>query len=196
MILKRKLILASASPRRSHLLRQLKLEFETIHSGIDEELDASDDPDRHVRTLSFQKARAVAQNIPDGIIIGADTIVILDAHILGKPKTPDQAVVMLQHLSGKTHEVLTGFTLYDRPSDRSLTEVERTKVKFRTLTLPEIHDYVATGSPMDKAGAYGIQDDYGAIFVESIQGCFYNVVGFPLTKFYLSLQQFLQNLDK
>jgi len=195
MRLNKRLILASSSPRRQHLLRQLGLEFEIRTSGVDEESNGSDDPVEHVRTLSFQKAESAARQVPAGIVIGADTIVVLDGHILGKPKNPENAVDMLQRLSGRTHEVFTGFTLYDRPSDRSVTEVERTMVTFRTLSLQEIRAYVATGSPMDKAGAYGIQDDFGAIFVESIHGCFYNVVGFPLTKFYLSLQQFLKNLE-
>ncbi len=196
MILHKHLILASSSPRRQHLLRQLGLAFDVLPSGVDEELNGSEDPEQHVRTLSLQKAQAAGRRVSEGIVIGADTIVVLDGHILGKPKDPDQAVSMLQHLSGRTHEVFTGFTLLDRPSGRSVTEVERTLVKFRPLSPPEIRAYVATGSPMDKAGAYGIQDDFGAIFVEGIQGCFYNVVGFPLTKFYLSLQQFLKTVEE
>ena len=196
MIIPKKLILASGSPRRKHLLRQLRLECDVILSGIDEDLEPRQDPEKHVRNLSFQKAAAVARSVPEGIIIGADTIVVLHNRILGKPKTADEAITMLTDLSGNVHEVFTGFTLFEKPSGRTVTEVERTRVKFRTLTPSEIESYVATGSPMDKAGAYGIQDDYGAIFVESIDGCFYNVVGFPLTKFYLTLQQFLNHRGK
>ncbi len=195
MTLKKRLILASSSPRRQHLLRQLRLAFETMPSDVDEDLGNPADPEQHVRSLSFQKASAVAGRIPDGIIIGADTIVVMDHHILGKPKSADHAVAMLENLSGRSHEVFTGFTLFDKPSGRSVTEVERTIVKFRPLKTTEILEYVAGGSPMDKAGAYGIQDDMGAIFVESVHGCFYNVVGFPLTRFYLTLQKFLNDVE-
>ena len=195
MITKR-LILASTSPRRAYLLKQLRLTFDIAPSGIDERVENTETPSQHVRRLSFQKASDVAKNIPDGIIIGADTVVVLEGRILGKPQTPDDALEMLRNLSGKTHEVFTGFTLFDKPSNKSVTEHERTIVKFRTLSDAEIREYVASGAPMDKAGAYGIQDDMGAIFVERIDGCFYTVVGFPLTKFYLSYQQFLKTLEE
>jgi septum formation protein len=191
MIIDRKFILASGSPRRRQLLALLNLDFEVRESGVDEEHDLPQQPVDHVRLLAERKALAVAPGVPDGIIIGADTIVVLDRQILGKPSSPGDAAHMLSRLSGKTHDVYTGFTLIDRPSGRSCTEVERTSVKFRILERQEIDAYVASGSPMDKAGAYGIQDDFGAVFVERIDGCFYNVVGFPLTRFYLTLKKFI-----
>ncbi len=194
MIVKRKLILASGSPRRRRLLKQLGLEFEVRESGVDEERDVPNDPDLHVRVLSERKAVAVAAEEEEGIIIGADTIVVLDGAILGKPKDQRHAVAMLARLSGRTHDVYSGFTLLDRATNKKKTAVEVTKVSFRHLTLQEIEEYVVSGSPLDKAGAYGIQDDYGAVFVERIDGCFYNVVGFPLSRFYTELQQFQKEL--
>ncbi len=164
--------------------------FEVRDSGVDEERDLPGDPESHVRVLSQRKATAVGRDVDDGIVIGADTVVVLDGAILGKPKTPDDAVTMLRTLSGRSHVVYTGFTLLDQPSGRSVTDVERTNVRFRRLWEDEIRNYVASGAPMDKAGAYGIQDDFGAVFVESIEGCYYNVVGFPLTRFYLALHEF------
>ncbi|MBI1803186.1 MAG: septum formation inhibitor Maf [Ignavibacteria bacterium] len=194
MFVGKKLILASGSPRRRHLLNQLGLEFEARESGADEENNVPNNPGDHVRILSERKARAVADDVGDGIVIGADTIVVLDGAILGKPKDPRHAVAMLSMLSGRTHEVYTGFTLLDCSSKKKRSAVEVTKVTFRQLMLQEIEEYVASGSPLDKAGAYGIQDDYGAVFVESIHGCFYNVVGFPLSRFYIELRQFQKEL--
>jgi septum formation protein len=191
MLIDRKFILASRSPRRRQLLSLLNLNFDVRESGVDEGQDVPSQPIDHVSILSARKAAAVASAVTEGIIIGADTIVVLNGRILGKPASPKHAVEMLSELSGNIHDVYTGFTLIDRPSGRSCTEVERTSVKFRMLGRREIETYVASGSPMDKAGAYGIQDDYGAVFVERIDGCFYNVVGFPLTKFYLTLRNFI-----
>jgi len=194
MIVKKKLILASGSPRRKHLLQQLGLEFDVCESGVDEETNVPNDPDLQVRVLSERKAVAVAAGKKEGIVIGADTIVVLDGAILGKPKDARHAVKMLAMLSGRTHEVYSGFTLLDCETNRKRIAVEVTKVSFRHLSLKEIEEYVASGSPLDKAGAYGIQDDYGAVFVKSIEGCFYNVVGFPLSRFYTELQQFQKEL--
>jgi septum formation protein len=187
----KKLVLASGSPRRKILLGQIGLTFEVRESGVDESIDVGDNPATHVTVLSQQKASAVADGYDDAIIIGADTVVVLDGKIIGKPSDEREAEVMLNALSGRWHEVYTGFTLVDRPSDRQISRVEMTKVKFRKLADSEIAEYVRSGSPMDKAGAYGIQDDYGAVFVERIEGCFYTVVGFPLTKFYVTLKEFL-----
>ncbi|MBI4547379.1 MAG: septum formation inhibitor Maf [Ignavibacteriae bacterium] len=194
MVLNKRLILASRSPRRQHLLRQLGLEFEVRESGVDEQYDSTLSPADYVRTLSAQKALALGKLVDDAIIIGADTIVVLNGKILGKPKDHDDAARMLHALSGQVHEVYTGFTLLDRPSDQRVSEVEITKVQFRTLSSKEIEQYITSGSPMDKAGAYGIQDDYGVVFVEKIDGCFYNVVGFPLAKFYVTIQEFQKRL--
>ncbi len=191
MKIPKRLVLASLSPRRAHLLRLLGVAFDVIPSHIPEDQINDDRPNEIVTALSRAKAMEVARNIPDGLIIGADTIVVLDGKILGKPETPAEAVEMLRELSGCEHKVYTGFTIVETPTMREVSAYEKTLVRFRTLQPREIEEYVASGSPMDKAGAYGIQDDFGAIFVESITGCFYNVVGFPLTKFYTTLQKFL-----
>ncbi len=194
MKIKKKLVLASRSPRRQLLLHQIGLDFEVRESGVDEDFGHITRPVDHVTILSRRKASEVAKSINDGFVIGADTIVVLDGDILGKPKDSDDAISMLSKLSGRTHKVYTGFTILDRPSDEFLTDYEVTDVTFRVVGLDEIVEYVKSGSPMDKAGAYGIQDDYGAVFVERIDGCFYNVVGFPLTKFSIAMKNFQEKL--
>jgi septum formation protein len=196
MLLLKNFILASRSPRRQLLLAQIGLEPEIIPCEIDEELDSSRSPAENATSLALQKAKTVAVGISSGIVLGADTIVALDGHMLGKPIDPDDAVRMLEMLSGRTHTVATGFALIDRPSDRYVTGVEETRVTFRAIPRNEIDEYVAGGSPMDKAGAYGIQDDYGAVFVTRVEGCFYNVVGLPLSRFYSTLGEFQRDLSK
>ena len=196
MLLLKNFILASRSPRRRLLLAQIGLEPEILPCEIDEELDPSRSPAENATSLALQKAKTVAAGISWGIVLGADTIVALDGHMLGKPIDPDDAVRMLEMLSGRTHTVATGFALIDRPSDRYVTGVEETRVTFRAIPRNEIDEYVAGGSPMDKAGAYGIQDDYGAVFVTRVEGCFYNVVGLPLSRFYSTLGEFQRDLSK
>jgi septum formation protein len=196
MLLLKNFILASRSPRRQLLLAQIGLEPEIIPCEIDEELDSSRSPAENATSLALQKAKTVAAGISWGIVLGADTIVALDGHMLGKPIDHDDAVRMLAMLSGRTHTVATGFALIDRPSDRYVTGVEETRVTFRAIPRNEIDEYVAGGSPMDKAGAYGIQDDYGAVFVTRVEGCFYNVVGLPLSRFYSTLGEFQRDLSK
>jgi septum formation protein len=193
MIGNRRLVLASGSPRRKILLRQIGLHFDVVESGVPEDVDVPSDPQEHVSVLSRRKAASVALEVPDGLVVGADTIVVLDRAILGKPSDQNDAERMLGLLSGRTHTVFTGFTIIERPSNRTVTAVETTEVTFRTIAPDEIREYVASGSPMDKAGAYGIQDDYGAVFVRRIEGCFYNVVGFPLSRFHHELTQFIQH---
>lgn len=190
MHLSKRLVLASQSPRRISLFRQIGVEVDVIPSNVPEEFDPAVSAEENAQRLSLRKAMDVGRDIGDAIIIGADTIVVIDGVLLGKPADPADAVRMLEILSGRTHTVFTGFSLLDRPSDRSTTGIERTDVTFRELPRREIEEYVASGSPLDKAGAYGIQDDYGAVFVTRIEGCFYNVVGFPLAKFYTTLQRF------
>ena len=194
MKMTKKLILASRSPRRQLLLRQIGLDFEVCESDIEEIFDYSKSPDVNAQTLSLEKANVVAAKIDNGIVIGADTIVVVDGKILGKPADAKEAVKMLMMLSGRTHKVYTGFSLVDCPTRRSVSKVAITDVTFRTLEEDEIAEYVRSGSPLDKAGAYGIQDDYGAVFVEKVNGCFYNVVGFPLMKFHLTFRKFLKQL--
>ena len=186
----RKLILASRSPRRLQLLKQIGMSPTVVPCDIPEVFDPSRTPEENAAALALKKALHIAQSIPEGVIVGADTIVVLQGEMLGKPDGPRDAVRMLSALSGKTHAVVTGFALVDRPSGRQMTGTERTDVTFRELPLSEIEEYVEGGSPLDKAGAYGIQDDYGAVFVTRIEGCFYNVVGLPLSRLHTALQEF------
>jgi septum formation protein len=134
---------------------------------------------------------AAAASLPvrgGDLVLAADTVVVLDGEMMGKPESRDEAARMLTKLSGRTHEVFTGFTLIEAGTNRRIDDFERTAVSFRVLEPWEIDDYVSTGMPMDKAGAYGIQDRSG-LFVDRIDGCFYNVVGFPLTRFYEGLKK-------
>ena len=177
------------SPRRAALLKQMGFSFRVISAEIDEKGVSLSDPMEHVIELSGRKAEAVLPQVDGGLIIGADTVVYLDGEILGKPTDKEEAVSMLTKLSGKTHEVFTGFMILET-GGKKISDVERTSVTFRRLERWEIDDYVKSGGPMDKAGGYGIQDRSG-LFVDRIEGCFYNVVGFPLTKFYQGLKQML-----
>lgn len=186
------LILASSSPRRAQLLNLIGFDFKIINSQLNERDEIYTIPEVHVLELAQKKAQKVAENINDGIVVGADTIVVLNGEILGKPISEKDAYKMLRQLSGKTHTVYTGIALVDKPSGNMLSDYERTEVTFREITDDEIARYVATQSPLDKAGAYGIQDQ-SAVFVTRINGCFYNVMGFPLAKFYLRLQSFLKS---
>jgi septum formation protein len=183
------IILASASPRRAEILQKIGLTFSIRPSAIDEDNFPSRPPAEYAVELARRKAKAVAAGVIEGILIGADTIVVLGKEILGKPASEAEACDMLRRLSGKTHRVFTGFAIIDRPSNREATGVEMTEVTFRELEQDEIIGYVRSGSAMDKAGAYGIQDA-SAVFADRINGCFYNVVGFPLTRFYLALRSF------
>jgi len=186
------LILASQSPRRKLLLRQIGLEFDIVPSLIDEnEYPISNNPIEYAVRLASLKANDVATrtNYP-AIVIGSDTIVVIDGQILNKPKDEDDARRMLKMLSGDTHIVYTAVSIVDRISDRELTDVRATSVTFRNLTDREIDAYIQSGSPLDKAGSYGIQDDFGAVFISHIEGCYYNIVGLPLEMLYSMLQQF------
>ena len=130
-------------------------------------------------------------NIENGIVITADTIVVLNDEIIGKPQNKIDAKNILQKLSGKKHVVYTGFSLINKTENKVITDFSKTKVYFKELSLKEIIDYISTGSPMDKAGAYGIQDDFGAVFVKKIEGCYYNVLGFPVSKIYEGLKNII-----
>lgn len=179
--------LASKSPRRKKLLEQVNLSFQIVPVDTPEIFKKNERPVDAVRRIAYEKLIAAKEIIADGIIITADTIVVIGGKIIGKPLDKHDAVNMLKKLSGKTHIVYTGFSVYNSLKDKTITEYEKTFVTFRKLTLKEITDYVETGSPLDKAGAYGIQDDYGAVFIKKINGCYYNVVGLPLTKLYQTL---------
>jgi len=188
-------ILASISPRRALLLQQIGISASVVPSSVEEELISGVQPRELVVRNALNKALDVSPRIESGIIIGADTVVVLNGRILGKPRDQEEAKHMLRMLSGREHTVYTGFALVDRPSNAQITDVEETLVAFRKIPEQEIEAYVRSGSPMDKAGGYGIQDDYGAVFVERIEGDFYTVVGFPLAKFYIRLQELLSHLD-
>lgn len=179
-----RVILASSSPRRLQLLQQIGIEAEVRPAAFDE-LSTGKMADEVVLANAVGKCQAVCAACGDKVpVIAADTVVVLDGKILGKPKDAADAVRMLTELSGRTHKVLTGVAVsFD---GRQLAEVCETEVIFRTLTAAEIADYVATGEPLDKAGAYGIQGR-GAVFVEKINGCYNNVVGLPLTRLHLML---------
>jgi septum formation protein len=179
--------LASKSPRRQKLLRQLSLDFKIINVEIDEIIIKKELHPNAVKRLSLEKLLKAKELVLKGIIITADTIVVLDNKVIGKPKDKKDAERILKKLSGRTHIVYTGFCVYNSKKDITITDYEKTFVTFRKLSLQEIRDYINTGSPMDKAGAYGIQDDFGAVFIEKINGCYYNVVGLPLTKLYKTL---------
>jgi len=188
------LILASQSPRRRQLLRQIGLRFRVIPSHVPERIRKKESPASNAKRIALDKANEVASRVKRGIVIGADTVVVLDHHVLGKPKTAADARRMLRLLSGREHVVYTGFALVDARTGRKRSGVVSTKVRFRPLSTEEIAEYVRSGSPMDKAGAYGIQDDFGAVFVDKVNGCFYNVVGFPLSRFFIEWKRLLSDV--
>ena len=176
--------LASNSPRRKKLLEQLNLKFKHFSVDCDEVIEKGETPSHAVKRLSLKKLKLAKEKVKDGIIITADTIVVINGKIIGKPKNKKDAERILKLLSNKTHIVYTGFSVSNSKKNRTITDFEKTLVTFRKLEAGEIKKYIATGSPMDKAGAYGIQDDFGAVFVKKINGCYNNVVGLPLTKVY------------
>jgi len=184
---KYKIVLASKSPRRAKLLKQINLTYKILTAEIDESIRKNEKPVAAVKRLAAEKLEAVIPLVKEGIIITADTIVVLNNKIIGKPKDEKDAEKILKTLSGKTHFVYTGFSVYNMYNSKKVTRYEKTAVTFRDLTTKEIREYIQTGSPMDKAGAYGIQDDFGAVFVKKINGCYYNVVGLPLTNLYNTL---------
>jgi septum formation protein len=178
-IQKTKLILASKSPRRRYLLNQAGIEFDVIPSHFDENSVPLDDPAQYVRTLSRAKAQDVASIYPDRWVIGADTIVLINGKILGKPSDKPSARTMLEQLSGQTHQVYTGFTICCFSRKKKFTDVACTDVTFKKLTKDEIEWYIQSHEPFDKAGAYAIQG-LGTFLVKRINGSYTNVVGLPV----------------
>lgn len=175
-----RLILASASPRRSALLSQIGLTFEIFPCEIEEPApDNNLSPEKATRKLAKLKARVVAERFTDGVVIGADTLVLHKKELLGKPKNKADAKLMLSRLSGKSHKVITGVSLINVKNQTESNWAEITKVYFRNLSSTEIDNYIQSGETKDKAGAYGIQGR-GAAFVKRIDGCYFNVVGLPL----------------
>lgn len=176
--------LASKSPRRKVLLKQLNIKFKVFSVECDESLKKNEPLIQTVKRISLVKLDAAKKIHNDGIIITADTLVVLDNEIIGKPKNKKDAVRILKKLSNNTHKVYTGFSVYNALKNITVTDYEKTLVTFKKLSGSEIKNYVNTGSPLDKAGAYGIQDDFGAVFVKKINGCYNNVMGLPLFKVY------------
>ncbi len=190
------IILASASPRRAALLRQLGAAFRAEPADVDETIDVtSGTPVDWVKMLARRKAEAVVRrgNVADAVVLAADTVVVLEGRVLGKPASDEEARAGLQALSGRGHEVITGFCLWQPASGTLVNEAVTTRVFFRRLTADEITAYIASGEGRDKAGGYGIQG-LGAVLVERIEGCYFNVVGLPLTAVYEGLSRFGINL--
>jgi septum formation protein len=169
-------ILASGSPRRREILEDAGYRFVVLPADIDERQREGEDPKELVTRLAYEKSVAVARVHPDAVVLGADTLVSIDGHILGKPKDQSDAVKMLQVLSGRTHSVFTAFALICHRAGVSHQECHESKVTFRVLSLYDIEQYVKTGEPLDKAGAYGIQR-FGAQLVREIHGSYTNIVG-------------------
>ncbi|KAB0665358.1 septum formation inhibitor Maf [Oryzomonas japonica] len=181
------IVLASASPRRTELMALAGIEFTVVAADICEDALPGEKPSDHVIRLSREKADAVAHKTAGRFFIGADTVVVLDGTIMGKPADDADAFRMLTALSGRNHEVITGFTVFDAVSGIHLSRSVHTDVTFRTISEKEIRDYIASGCPRDKAGAYAIQG--GAVhFVRSINGSYTNVVGLPMAELYEVLQ--------
>jgi septum formation protein len=185
----KEIVLASASPRRKELLQKIGLKFEVDASNCAEEIDLALKPDEIMCRISIEKARAIASRHKDAVIIAADTIGVIGKKMLGKPHTAGEARKMLAQISGKSHDVITGFTVLDTATDKIISATVNTKVYIKKLTQQEIDAYVQTGEPLDKAGAYGIQG-LGAVIVEKIEGDYYNVVGLPLSALAEVLQEF------
>jgi septum formation protein len=177
----RKLILASRSPRRAEILKREKIQFEVQIPADPEEEGSSSDPVEHVLSLSKKKAASVSRQVEDAIILGADTVVVLDREIMGKPPDRGGAFSILKKLSGRTHRVYTGITLVNRYNGKIVSDYDLTEVRFNRLEDEKILAYIDTGEPMDKAGAYGIQG-MGGFLVESIRGNLDNVIGLPTGK--------------
>ena len=185
---KRKIVLASRSPRRKKLLEQIGLEFEIVESNFDEDSINLADPIELVKFLALKKAEAVAKRYGDAIIIGADSVVIFNGQALGKPKDANDAKRILRQLSGQENKGITGYAIIDTKNKRVVNSYSEATVKFRNLSDGEIDEYIATGEPLDMAGAYGLMDR-GAILMESVVGNFYSIVGLPISEIYVELRK-------
>ena len=185
-------ILASSSPRRKKILEQIKFEFSVVSSNINEDFNIDLPPEAFTEHWAREKAKDIAKDHPQSIVIGADTVVILEGKILGKPKDDKSSEKMLYSLSGKTHEVITGVSLININSKLDFTFNERTYVSINTLSDEDIYNYIKSYNPYDKAGSYGIQDGF-SVHIEKIKGCYYNVMGFPVSKFYYHYNSILKS---
>ena len=194
LLLRAPLVLASQSPRRRALLDRLGVAFSVHPSHADEAFPPGASPADVVEALALRKAALIAPEHADALTLGADTVVVHGDDVLEKPADATEAFVMLRRLSGETHTVYSGLALVHPATDRTVTAHEATAVTFADLSDDEIAAYVRTGSPLDKAGAYGIQDDLGAVFVSRIEGDYYNVVGLPLHRLYRLLRDHFADL--
>jgi septum formation protein len=183
------LILASASPRRQELLRSVGLKFKIIPAHINENGLAGEGPRQHVKRLAREKAMVIAKKYPEAWVLGADTIVVIDGIVLGKPENKTQARKMLQKLSGREHKVFTGFTIAHVAAEIYRTKVIQSAVQFKTISPKEMDWYVASDEPYDKAGGYAVQGQ-GAFFIKSIRGSYTNVIGLPLCEVLEELKSF------
>ncbi len=181
------LILASQSPRRAELIGRLGLEFATIPADIDESYRNGENPDEHAERLAREKAAHVARSHPEALVIGSDTIVVLGQEVLGKPRDCAHAVEMLERLAGREHEVHTGIAIVQ--GERVESGMERVRVRFRPLDRGACEAYAATGEPLDKAGAYGIQG-FGSAIVEGITGDYFAVMGLPVVRMLGLIERF------
>jgi len=178
-MLKEKLVLASGSPRRAEILSAVGWPFETVAANVDESRLEAEAAVPYVKRLAQSKAESVARSLPSGLVLGADTVVVVDEQILGKPGDEADARRMLRLLSGRWHEVVTAVALLRAGENLLVVDHEKTRVRFAEMSAAEIDWYVATGEPMDKAGAYAIQGS-AALFIEEIQGDYFNIVGLPV----------------
>lgn len=183
--MEKQLILASQSARRKELLAKIGIPFSVDAADIDETIDFSKPIREEIQHLAYRKAKTVFTRHPDGVVIGSDTVVVLDQEVLGKPENNRDAEQMLRRLSGRVHQVITGVCILS--SLRCHQEVSVAEVTFASLSEEEIHAYVSGGEPMDKAGAYAIQGK-GACFITGIQGDFYTIVGLPVQRVYMELK--------
>lgn len=186
-----KVILASKSPRRVEILEKIVKEFEVVQSNFDENtIDFKGDIEKYVKDLSRNKAIEVSKRLSEpSIVIATDTVVFQNGKVLEKPKNEEDAFSMLSSLSGNTHKVYSGICLINTYDDTVVTDCDCTEVRFSELNPRQIRNYINSGEPMDKAGAYGIQG-LGGAFVEGIKGCYYNVMGLPLNKLYKALENY------
>lgn len=184
-----KLVLASASPRREEILKKLNLKFTIVPSKINEEEFTESDPVELVKKLALKKAKSVSELVEEAIVIAADTVVVYDNQILGKPKDEEDAKKMLNTLSSNQHQVITGISVVNSQTGENFVDHNITDVKMMSMTENEINNYVETGEPMDKAGSYAIQG-YGGLFVEEIKGSYHSVVGLPIHQLAKLLDKF------
>jgi septum formation protein len=191
--MKRKIILASTSPRRSGLLQQIGLEFEVKPSNYEEDMSLKMTPIKMAKTFAEGKANDVAKKVKKGIIIGVDTFFVYNNQKLGKPHTKENAIKRLQILSGKEIKVISGICIIDVEKNKKIIDYEISKIKLKKLTKEEIIAYVNTEEPLDKAGALAIQN-LGSIFVQKIDGCYSNIVGLPLYNLYKNLKKIGVNI--